>query len=198
MKVSMVSSLPPGRDRRRHLGQVVLTNSSSIFEGRLAGGFELGVLREPYRQVGFRHGHNPAFITVNHGYRRAPVALAGDKPVTQTVAYRTLAPALRLQIIGDMASLPAHHWGGRLNLPEFTIVPRPGCRPRSNRHAIPAGGGNHQRHRQAHISERRRNHARREPEPPSPPRCRSSSGRNRQSRREPVCRSRRLVTVRRR
>ena len=38
---------------------------------------------------------------MNHGDGRAPVALAGDEPVAEAVAYRPLAPAFFLHKIGD-------------------------------------------------------------------------------------------------
>ena len=92
MKVSMVSvsrlAGPP------HFGQVVLTNFSLYFKRRFAGRFELGVLRQQHRQVFFRYGDDAAFFTVNDGDGCAPVALAGNEPVTQLVAYGALCPSL--------------------------------------------------------------------------------------------------------
>ena len=68
---------------------------------RLAGRAELRVLRQQHWQVVLRDGHGAAVVAVDDRNRRAPVALARNEPVAHPVLNGPLAPALRLDEIGD-------------------------------------------------------------------------------------------------
>ncbi len=109
----------------------------AVLQRRLSGRAELGVLRQQHRQVFLRHRHQAALIAVNHGYGGAPVALAGDEPVSQAVAHLPPAVALLLHEIGyRLDPLPAGHaaeavrvdHGARLGIGLGQLLPRPSRR----------------------------------------------------------------------
>ena len=59
-------------------------------------------LGELDRELTEGHRHHPAVLAVDHGDRRAPVALAADQPVAEAVVHRPLAQALFLEPGGDL------------------------------------------------------------------------------------------------
>ena len=119
---------------------MVLTKPWLVLQRRLAGGLELGVLRQQHRQVLLRHRHDAALVAVDHGDGRAPVALAGDEPVAQLVAHGALAPALLLQVLGDGLFCP-RTLGGAVEAAGVDHLARLDDRPRSSVLPVPAGRG---------------------------------------------------------
>ncbi len=61
---------------------------------RLSPGLEVDVVRQQHRQVGVGHRDLAAYLAMDDGDRRAPVALTAEEPVAQPERHRRLAPVL--------------------------------------------------------------------------------------------------------
>ena len=70
-------------------------------EGRFAVRMKFHVVGKFYGQIFFGHGHRAAFFAVDHGNRRAPVTLAGNRPVAQAVVDFFAAFSRFRQFCGD-------------------------------------------------------------------------------------------------
>src|SRR6266487_641685 len=72
-----------------------------VAQRRLAGGFEMHVLRQQDGQLLFWHGHCSVLGAVDNWDRRAPVALPANQPVSQAIGDHEPAGALFFQVPGD-------------------------------------------------------------------------------------------------
>ena len=92
-----------------HFGHVTFDELRDLRERRIAAAGEVRHLRQLDRQLFVRHRHDAVLLAVDHGNRRAPVALARNAPVLQPVLHLALADALgfsasaimRLMTAGD-------------------------------------------------------------------------------------------------
>ena len=76
----------------------------ALCKRRFAVGVKFHVIGKFDGQIFIGHGHDPAFRAVHDGNGRAPVALAGNQPVAETVVDFFLSFALFGEIIGDLVS----------------------------------------------------------------------------------------------
>ena len=99
MKVSIVSvSRRAGREQR---GQGTLAKLRCRARGGFTCRLEIGVFRQEYGQVAFRHRHNIALVAVDNRYWASPVALPGYQPVTEPICDPAFSPSPSLNILGD-------------------------------------------------------------------------------------------------
>ena len=79
------SAFPP------QTGQVVKRQVGCSFKGLSPVGFPLHIVGQKHRELVIRNGDRAAFFAVHDGDGSAPVTLAGDQPVAQTVIDRAVA-----------------------------------------------------------------------------------------------------------
>ncbi len=90
---------PAGRAAAGGAGDLI--EAGQLRQGRAALAGDLHVQRQDHGQVLFRHRHHAAFLAIDDGDGRAPIALPGDEPVPQTEVDGGFPLALVLQVIGD-------------------------------------------------------------------------------------------------
>ena len=87
-----------------HFGQLVLTNSGELASGDCALPGERHVFRQAHRKLIVRTGNDAVFFAVDHGNRRAPVALARNAPIFQPISDFGRAEAFGLASAAIFAS----------------------------------------------------------------------------------------------
>ena len=82
-------------------GQVTSIERRQLRQGGAALPGDGDVQGQDHGQVLLRHRHQAAFLAINDGDGRPPVALPGDEPVPEAEVHRPLALALLFQEAGD-------------------------------------------------------------------------------------------------
>ncbi len=82
-------------------GTACLHKLLALAQGGFAIWCEGHIIRQFHRQLVFRYRNHATLVTVDNGDWCAPVALAGDQPVTQAVIYPGLAHAPGIETVQD-------------------------------------------------------------------------------------------------
>ena len=106
-----------------HLGQVVLTNSGTRPSGEPPGWVISTFSGSSTGQLISGTGTRPHCFAVDHGDRRAPVALAADAPILQAVGDRCLAEAVLPRRYFGHLLLRLFAGSGRRTAPELISTP---------------------------------------------------------------------------
>ena len=105
LRVGVAEIVPRGADERIHRVRLTLGIRAALWALAVHKRFTLckrrdrtlvkrNIFRQFNRQIFLRHEHFAAMRAVDDGDRRAPVALARNQPVAQTVVHAALAEAL--------------------------------------------------------------------------------------------------------